>query len=176
MIPLSEYKTISQKASLYDAALALATSQKEFHLSPDRPRTIVVREDSRFVGIIGQHDLLRALEPRYRDIGLSRKSTLSGFSTKFLRSMLAAYKLWDKPLSNLCQKAFHVKVKDFMEIPAEGECISEDATLDEAIHQLIMAKHDSLFIMRGNDIIGILRLMDVFKEVEKTIESCKRDQ
>jgi CBS domain-containing protein len=174
MIPVSEFKTISEEASLYDAALALKTSQKEFEQHQGRPRAIVVREESRVVGIIGQHDLLRALEPRYRDIGLSRKITLSGFSPNFLRSMLEAYKLWDKPLSSLCEKAFNLRVKDFMDFPSEGECIDEDATLDEAIHQLIMGNHDSLFVMRGDDMIGILRQVNVFTEVEKTIESCER--
>lgn len=176
MIPISEYKTISENDILYDAARALKATQKEFELYHGRPRAIVVREDSSPVGIISQHELLRALEPRYEDAGLTGKATLSGFSVEFLRSMLKAFRFWDKPLSAICQKALQLKVKDFMDLPSDGECVDEEATLDEAIHQLIMGNHDSLFVMRNSDIIGMLRLVDVFKEVEETIETCKMDE
>lgn len=175
IIPVSEYKTISDKATLYDAAVALKSSQEDFEHYHGRPRAIVVREDNRIMGIISQHDLLRALEPRYRDMGLSRKIALSGFSPDFIRSMISAYKLWDKPLASICKKAFSLKVKDFMDFPSEGESIEEEATLDEAVHQFIMGDHDSLFVMRGDDIVGILRVVDLFEEVEKTIESCERE-
>jgi hypothetical protein len=44
----------------------------------------------------------------------------------------------------------------------EGEYVREDATLDEAIHRLMVGKQQS-FLVAGNDkVTGILRLADVF--------------
>ncbi|MBN1849722.1 MAG: CBS domain-containing protein [Deltaproteobacteria bacterium] len=140
-----------------------------------KPIVVVVSENSRVLRIINQHDLLMALETRYKDIGLSRKIAHSGFSPKYPRSMMEAYKLWDKPLSDICKKAFKTKVKDFMVVPSEGEYIGEDARLDEAVHQFIMRDHDFLFVRRGKDIMGISRLIDIFMEVKKTIESCEKE-
>ncbi len=56
--------------------------------------------------------------------------------------------------------------------PTEGEYLSENATLDEAIHMLVMGYHQSLLVTRGRRIVGILRLTDVFATV---FHSSKRD-
>jgi len=55
----------------------------------------------------------------------------------------------------------------------EGEYVDVEASLCEAIHLLIMGHHQSLLVARGNDIVGVLRLPDVFKEVFKMMESRK---
>jgi predicted transcriptional regulator len=43
--------------------------------------------------------------------------------------------------------------------------VSEGGTLDEAIHLLIMGHHQSLLVKRDDQIVGILRLTDVFSAV-----------
>ena len=48
----------------------------------------------------------------------------------------------------------------------------EDASLDEAIHQLIMGHHQSLLVTRGEKIVGVLRLTDVFAAVFHTMKEC----
>jgi CBS domain containing-hemolysin-like protein len=52
-----------------------------------------------------------------------------------------------------------------MHILTEREYIDEAAPLDEAIHQLIMGHHQSLIVTRGDEIIGILKLSDIFREI-----------
>lgn len=54
----------------------------------------------------------------------------------------------------------------------EGEYVAENATLDEAIHLLVMGNHQSLLVPRDKSIIGILRLTDVFREVCRMIKAC----
>jgi CBS domain containing-hemolysin-like protein len=81
--------------------------------------------------------------------------------------------LWNKPMNDICRKAAELKVESFMQAPTEGEYIDEGASLDNAIHQLIMGKHLSLLVTSGNDIVGILRLIDVFKAVVENIKSCE---
>jgi CBS domain containing-hemolysin-like protein len=68
------------------------------------------------------------------------------------------------------------KIKDFMYTPTEGEFVEQDASLDEAIHQLIMGHHHSLLVTRDKEIVGILRLKDMFSEIYQGIKTCEFDQ
>ena len=49
--------------------------------------------------------------------------------------------------------------------------MSEDATLDEAIHLLVMGHQQSLLVKRDKTIVGILRLTDVFSAVFQPLAS-----
>ena len=60
--------------------------------------------------------------------------------------------------------------------PTEGEYIKVSATMNEAIHQLIIGKHHSLLVRNGSDIVGIVRLTDVFEFIHlrlKTMQIAK---
>jgi predicted transcriptional regulator len=57
--------------------------------------------------------------------------------------------------------------------PVEGEFVEEDASLAEAIHQLALEHHQSLLVTRNNKIVGVLRQVDIFKEVFQTLSECK---
>ena len=70
-----------------------------------------------------------------------------------------------------CQKGSQIKVKDVMYTPAEGEYVQEDATLDEAIHQLVIGRHQSLLVTRESRVVGVLRLSDVFGAICSAIRS-----
>lgn len=173
MVPLSEYATCSEDATLYEAVMALEKAQKEFDQTRYRHRAILVYNDEKkVVGKVSQLDVLRALEPKYGEMGNSVSLSRFGFSASFLRSMMEHYKLWDKPLEDICKKAVNRTVKEFMYTPTEGEYVKEGASLNEAIHQLVMGHHQSLLVTRDEKIVGILRLTDVFKEVCQRVSSC----
>jgi CBS domain-containing protein len=82
------------------------------------------------------------------------------------------YHLFASPLEDICRKAGEQNVKKFMNTPSEGEYVSADASLDEAIHLLIMGHHQSLLVTRNENIVGILRLTDVFAAVFHTMKGC----
>lgn len=175
MVPIEEYATVSQEATLYDAVVALEKAQER--LDRDQyhylHRAVLVYDaQNRIAGKVSQLDALRALEPKYRDMGEPGSLSKAGFSTSFLRSMLQQYSLWDKPLSDICKKATQVKVKEFMHTPAEGEYVREEATLEEAIHFLLVGRHQSLLVTQGEDIVGVLRLTDVFKDIFQRVKAC----
>jgi predicted transcriptional regulator len=50
--------------------------------------------------------------------------------------------------------------------------VDESASLDEAIHQLVMGRHQSILVLDQNKIVGILRLTDVFETVSNIIRQC----
>lgn len=166
MVPLSEYATVSEEATLYDAILALEKAQKEFGRLEYKHRAILVfGKDNRIVGKVSQIDILRSLEPKYEEIHDSSPRARSGLSQNFIKSMIGQYKLWDLPLNDICRKAAQLSVKSFMYKPDDEELVEEEASLDAAVHQLVMGHHQSLLVTRNSDIIGILKLTDVFKEI-----------
>jgi predicted transcriptional regulator len=112
------------------------------------------------------------LEPRYAEMGELDTLSKTGFSPEFLKSMIEKFALWDKPLTDICGKAAGLKVKDIMYTPTKGEYVEENASLGEAIHQLVMGRHQSLLVTRGEKIVGILRLVDVFGRVSEAMKTC----
>lgn len=177
MVPLSEYATAPEDATLYEAVIALEEAQQKFDGSRYRHRAILVlNKEGKVIGKIAQVDVLEALEPRYAEI-MTRQNGLAsyGFSRKFMKEMLASYNLWDSPLKDICKKAVDIKVSSFMYTPTEGEYVGEEATLDEAIHQLVLGRHQSLLVTRGDEITGILRLTDVFEVIFGMTKECALD-
>jgi CBS domain-containing protein len=173
MIPLSEYATVSEDATLFEAVLSLEKAQAEFDHTRYRHRAVLVLDTQGVVvGKLSQLDALRALEPKYEEMQAGDTLARLGFSRKFMKSMMEHYKLFDRPLKDICKTAAAAKVKDFMHTLTEGEFVEENATLDEAIHQLVLGHHQSLLVTRDKDIIGILRLTDVFAAIFHTMKEC----
>jgi CBS domain-containing protein len=179
MIPLSEYATVSEDATLHEAILALDKAQKEFNQSHYQHRAILVYDKTnKIVGKLSQLDILRALEPRYEQMGKSNPMSHGGlsrfgFSPQFMKELVKQFKLWEKPLIVSCREAAKLKVKEAMYTPTEGEYVEDNASLAVAIHQLIMGQHQSLLVTHGKEIVGILRLTDVFQEVKNTFDQLK---
>jgi CBS domain-containing protein len=176
MVPLDEYATVSEEATLFEAVVALEKAQEKL----DRTRfkylhraILVYDKNNNIVGKISQLDVLRALEPKYGEMGDQQSIARFGFSQKFLQSLREQFSLLDRPFDEACKKAAQVKVKTFMYTPTEGEYVEEDASLDVAIHRLVMGHHQSLLVTRGKKIVGILKLTDVFAEIFQTMKGCE---
>ncbi len=174
MVPLAEYATVSQNASLYEAVLALEKAQDNYVQSQYTHRAILVYDDrGRIVGKLSQNDVLRGLEPKYKGLSDMKGITHSGFSVEFIRSIMEGQGLWLDPLANICRKAAEIKVSNIMYTPVEGEYVKEEATLAQAIHQLIMGRHQSLLVTRDGEVVGILRLTDAFAAICAMIKACR---
>ncbi|RKY93392.1 MAG: CBS domain-containing protein [Ignavibacteriae bacterium] len=173
MVPLSGYATVSEDATLYEAVKALKTAQKNFDQTRDRHRAILITDkNNRIVGKLSQLDVIRALEPKYLKIDDPQSLSRFGFSQDYLKYTLKEHQLWENALDDICKKAAKLIVKAFMYAPTEGEYVKEDTSLEEAIHLLVMGRHQSLLVTKGKDIMGILRLTDVFKQISDKISSC----
>ena len=88
--------------------------------------------------------------------------------------MLKDHVLWGEPLQFICSRAPKLNVIDFMEAPSDGVYIKEDARLDEAIHQLVACRYQSLLVTRDAKVVGVLRLSDVFTKICDKIKTCDR--
>jgi CBS domain-containing protein len=175
MVPLSEYATVTEDATLYEAVLSLEEAQEKFEDMHTRYRhrgIVILDKDGNVVGKLSQLDVLRALEPKYQEMIQGEGLHRFGFTREFEKSILEDYHLFAKPLDDICRKAGEQNVKEFMYAPSEDDYVSEDASLDVAIHQLIIGHHQSLLVTRDEKIVGILRLTDVFAAVFHKMKEC----
>jgi len=175
MVHRSEYAVISEDANLYEAVLALEKAQQAFDQTRYQHRAILVEDkDRKIVGKLGQLDILRALEPKYEEMKSDMPGMAKyGFSKKFLLSMLETYGLFGQPLDDICKKAGQEMVAKYMHRPTEGEYINEADSMDKAIHLLVVGHHQSLLVTKDEEIVGLLRLTDVFAAVFHTMKTCK---
>jgi len=166
MVPLEEYATVPMEATLQEAVVALEKAQMTLEASQYKHRAILVLDESgTVVGKITMKNILVVLEPNYGKVEGIDVLERSGYSTDLIRSMLQDNTLWAEPLQFIRQRATTLKVCDFIQAPSEGEYIDDNATLDEAVRQLIAYPYHSLLVTSGDKVVGILRLSDVFTKI-----------
>jgi CBS domain-containing protein len=163
MVPLADYATVRQDATLYDVILTLEEAQSKFKRTGYRHRAVLVLDEAgHVVGKLSQMDIIEALQPdftkKWNELNLSR----FGISEASVKSLIRKRGFWNQPLSQLCSAAGRQNVKDVMYIPKEGEYIHSDASLRAAVHLLIIGHRHSLLVTEGDDVVGVLRLTDVF--------------
>jgi len=174
MVPLAEYATIAEESNILEAVNALEDAQRAFDPKRYRHRSVIVLSKGKHVvGKLSQHDIIQALEPKYKKSKDHQKVALDhfGFSWEAIEAVSLEYNKWDGPLQNLYKKATEQKVKSFMHKPTEGEYINVSASMDETIHQLIVGKHHSLLVTDGSEILGIVRLTDVFEFIHLRLKT-----
>ena len=74
---------------------------------------------------------------------------------------------------DLCRDTAKIKVEEIMQAFSEGEIIGHDEPLSTAVHQLVLGRHLSLLVTKEKQIIGILRLTDVFAAIFHAMKECK---
>lgn len=174
MVPIAEYATVSDESTLYEAITALEDAQRHVETGREKHRAIlVVDKKGNVVGKIDQWTVLWGIEPRYKHLGDIRDTSRYGFSPEFLKSIIQSNGLWQKPLENLCRKAAEIKVKEIMRELTPTEFVSAEASIDEALHLMVMGRHASLIVKNETGINGILRQSDIFKEICERIRECR---
>lgn len=174
MVPLSEYATVSEEATLSDAVAALKQSQADFDQEKYRHRAILaLGADGQVVGKVNFQAVLRSLEPKYDDMLSDKRPMHTGFTRLYQKAIFDSMRLWQDPMDQICVKAAQIKVKNFMVKPIDNEMIEMDASLGEAIHQLVLGHHQSLLVIDAKQVVGVLRLTDVFEVVSSAILACK---
>jgi CBS domain containing-hemolysin-like protein len=175
MIPLTDYATVSEDATLAEAIKALKISREESDLNHKHRAVLALDNNGNVVGKLSMRDVLKSLEPKYRQfehqedassIGLSR----FGFNMEFLSSLVDKLELWNETMEELVEKASRRRVKELMYTPSKAEYVPHDAPMAEAVHQFILGCHQSLLVLDGDMVIGVLRLTDIFDLVCDLVE------
>lgn len=167
MVPISEYATVKVGTSLIGAVQALEKAQEAYSSTKYLHRAVLVLDDNdRVVGKISQSRALKAIEPDHDFSAEIRKMKKFHFSDQYIAMLRDLYSSQGKIMTKeILRQASTKKVEDFMQTPSIGEYVSEDCTLDTAIHRLVAGGHLSLLVTRDKKIIGILKLSDVFAAV-----------
>lgn len=176
MVPVEEYATVTDDATLYDAVKALEKAHEKIdrkHCHYLHRAILVIGKNGRVLGKISQLDVLRALEPKYKEVGEIRYASRKGFNLNvdFMKSIMKKFDLCNKPFTDMCNQASDLKVTEFMHHPYEGEYVEVNTSLCEALHMFVMGNRQSLLVTKDDKIAGILRLTDIFKTVFQTMES-----
>ena len=146
MVPLSGYATVSQEATLKEVILALRKAQQEFDQTRDRHRAILILDNNnKVIGKTSQLDILRALESKYKQMGIGSISRF-GINLQLIKTMWEHFDLWNTPLIGLRKLVNQIKAKDFMYTPTEGEYVDADDSISFAIHQIVLGHHQSLLV------------------------------
>ncbi|MFO7883180.1 MAG: CBS domain-containing protein [Desulfobacteraceae bacterium] len=178
MVPLSEYATVSEDATLSDAVKALHNAQLRCKKDQYRHRAVLAYDNNKKItGKLSATDIIRSVEPKYRqfqepDQKLKTNLSRFGLSSEFLSSMVKKYYLWEEDFDVMIKKAAKQKVKDIMDKPAKDEFVTENSSLAEAVHMLVIGNHQSLLVLKDHEIVGVLKLTDIFKNMcDRILES-----
>ena len=161
--PVENYATVSKEASLKEALKALENEKRKHEKGPYRHRSLVVIDEKKHVvGRVSQIDIMRALEPRYKQIGDDLWFERSRLTRRMLTMIREQFQLWEQPVESMRKTLENLKVEDIMQVPTEGEFVKETDTMNIAMNRIVMGSHHSLLVTRGKVIVGILRSTDVF--------------
>ena len=118
-------------------------------------------QDGRVIGKLSLWDLLNGLKPNF-------EPPIDPYGR------VDDHLLWSQWLhADLLERTQSIRVEDLLREPSRSEIIDEQAPLDLAVHRLISGKYLALLVMRGDTIIGVLRLSDVFKAVNEVISAAR---
>jgi CBS domain-containing protein len=163
MVPLEEYNHVFVGTTLQDAIKVLAQAMMGPAPDPSRPRDrgvlVQASDDGRVIGKLSLWDVLNGLRPHY-------EPPIDPFGKVDDRLL---WSQWLRP--DLAERARSIRVEDLLREPSKEESIEETAPLDLAVHRLIRGRHLSLLVMRGDAIVGVLRLSDVFKAVNDMVSA-----
>jgi CBS domain-containing protein len=173
MVPIKDYATIHEDATIAEAIQALENENMRHGEKPYRHQSLVVINALRHVvGRLSQVDIMRAMEPRYNDLGDARWISRSVLTRQALVALREKFQLWEQPLSEMCRIIDTLRVRDFMQIPTEGEFVEETDTMNIAMHRIVMGRHHSLLVTRNKEIVGILRSTDLFNILYDMLDEC----
>ncbi|MGD9971923.1 MAG: CBS domain-containing protein [Desulfatirhabdiaceae bacterium] len=172
MVLAEKFPKISVDATFYEALDALETAQKKYLSGESGQRILLVQnETDAIIGKLSPIDLFRGLETNYSRV--NAEETLAHFGLDYIwKSMQKDFGLWENPFKDLCYKAQHVHIRDFIRPPSKGQTIGVDDTLVKSFHLFVMNRHDALFVLENDTIIGLLRFSDVFNKTSRIMKEC----
>ncbi len=174
MVPLDQYGLVSQNATLLEAILILEEAQgkRDRGRQPFRA-VLVIDENKKVIGKLGELAFLKALEPKRNALGDVGKLSRAGVSDHIINTVMNHYQFFQDKLSDLCYRARDTKVKNVMH-PID-ECIDEEAPLCEAITKFIMWDTLSVLVSRKGEIVGLLRIPDICQEIAEHMKALSKE-
>jgi CBS domain-containing protein len=163
MVELERFPHVSGSANLRDvfAKLHAASGSSELF------RNILVLDDKgRLLGTLGLKDVLHALLPDYLRHGSSHYQGSSN-------DVSALAVLWQEDCEEQCREAHRILAKNH--VSPIAATIGADEPITKAAFLFATTPVNILPVVEGKQVIGVIRLVDVFDEVviEVLSERCE---
>ncbi len=170
MLPLSDYAVTSIDVTVRDALVDLEKAQSKMQPGLQPLRAVLVADKSgKIVGKIGHLAILKTIGLSRGKVSDMEKLSRAGVDDDLIDSMISHQRFWQNDFQMLCHQARNKRVRDIM-VPVD-DSVDENAPVTEAIHRIIEKNTLSLLVKSGNEVVGILRLSDLFTEVANCIIS-----
>jgi len=160
MIPLADYTTLTGEATIKDAVDALKESFRAkvstSHIMETGHRSILILDQrGQLEGVLTILDLLRAIMPAYLSAPKPSMADSIQYSPMFWTGMFT------REVRDLAAK----RIKEFMSPPPPT--IDENANLMEAAYAMVKDQARRLAVVRGSQVVGVIREQDLFFEMER---------
>lgn len=173
MVPIDEYPIVKEDATLLDVVIALENALSRLPPGRQPYRAVLVADGGgKIVGKIGQLAFLMALEPKYNLLGDLEKLQTAGLSPDLVSLVMDHYRFFEERLSDVCQRRSSMRAADAMHPVSES--VDEKASVADAIHKIVMWQQLSLLVTRGDEVVGLIRLADLYDEVAMQMKSLSR--
>jgi CBS domain-containing protein len=171
MVPISEYATVDKDATLFEAVLALEKAQEKYDQTKFQHRAVLVLDKkNKVVGKLSQLNVLRALELEKKKTDKIEEISEFSFSAKYIANQLEQSRVKGTSLNEICLKPSKMKVEKFMKTPSEYQYVEEETSLEVAIYQLLTGNYLSLMVVREGNVVGVLRLTDIFLAIVQAMK------
>ncbi len=125
------------------------------------------------MGKLSQLDVLTALEAKNEGMANIDQVVQFGFSSRFITELREEIHLQSGSFDKLYADPdiMAMMVRDFMIKISEKDFIDEDTSLATAAHQMASRKRLSMLVTKEDEIVGVLRLSDVFTTVIHNVKT-----
>ncbi len=171
MIPIDDYSTVSQKATLKEAVFTLRGSYCELNsesCTEAGHRTVfVLDDDGRLQGILDFNAILKTLIPEVAG-GITQRLAAAGVSAAFAEADASSLDDANLGFRARIRKNAQAKVTDIM-LKIRGT-IQADASLMDALKTIFRNKITKLPVYEGDRLVGVLRDADLLLAVHNILE------
>lgn len=156
-IPLEHYPHINENKTLHEAIkqIQLFTAGKKNHLK--YAELLVVNNECNVVGKVTIVDILYGMAPR---LAMAKKvDKFEGKGSSFPNLAI----LLEESFLKECSMQLSMPVKNFMK--DIGEYLKAETSLLKALMIMLQAEEFNMPVVDGNEIIGVIRLEEIFSEM-----------
>lgn len=172
MRPIADFPIISGSVTFVEAMEALERVQEDFRTGK-APENILLVHDrmGRIIGRLSPMDIVQGLEPNYFQIDESDSMPYGHLVHDALENMRKQYRLWQKPLQELCEGARSRPVESFVSMPDPEQMVDIDDRTNVAFDLFVTLRHGSLFVTDQDRIVGLIRFSDIYAWIKQIMKS-----
>ncbi|MEN3028627.1 MAG: CBS domain-containing protein [Aquificaceae bacterium] len=156
MVSIEDYPTLNHKKSLKEAFLLLKES---LEAGKDYRNVIVLGDRGELLGVLSMMDLVEGLLPSF----LREPKAYQGH----LQEDPGLSLIWQEILADAPRVSSERKVSEVLQ-PVEVFLNPEDP-LTKAVYYLARHRLTLLPVVEGGKVVGVVRFLDVFKEISRVV-------